>query len=203
MAESRIFLFGQGGHAGVIRSFLPGHTKITHVTKEGGSGAMSEEVFFREALGPADEVYLGIGDNEIRRRLFLKLTERGFRLPPLVAPGATVVQGAKLGRAVVVCPGAVVMATASLGDNVILNTLSSVDHDCVVGDHAQLTAGVILGGGVKIGAGSFLGLRAAVIPSVELGENTVVMAGSLVTKSYPKAGTVLGGSPAYPARTAH
>jgi acetyltransferase-like isoleucine patch superfamily enzyme len=50
---------------------------------------------------------------------------------------------------------------------------------------------------VEIGAGTFLGYRAMVLPGVTLGEHCVVGAGAVVTKSFP-AGTRLVGVPARP-----
>lgn len=49
---------------------------------------------------------------------------------------------------------------------------------------------------VRIGAYSWLGMHSVVLPGVELGEFTVVGAGSVVTKSFPAGFVVLGGNPA-------
>jgi acetyltransferase-like isoleucine patch superfamily enzyme len=48
---------------------------------------------------------------------------------------------------------------------------------------------------VIIRKGSWIGANAIILPGVEIGENTVVGAGSLVTRSFPK-GVVLLGNPA-------
>jgi acetyltransferase-like isoleucine patch superfamily enzyme len=50
-------------------------------------------------------------------------------------------------------------------------------------------------GPVKIGARSFLGYRAAIMPGVTLGENCVVGANSVVTRSFPPF-SMVAGSPA-------
>jgi len=54
---------------------------------------------------------------------------------------------------------------------------------------------LIVKGRVSIGANCFIGLRAAIMPGVELGHNCIVGAGSVVTRSYP-AFSVLVGNPA-------
>ena len=48
---------------------------------------------------------------------------------------------------------------------------------------------------VVIGDGSWLGYGAVVLPGVELGDNVIVAAGSVVTKSFP-ANLIVGGVPA-------
>lgn len=50
-------------------------------------------------------------------------------------------------------------------------------------------------GKIKIGNNCFIGARAFIMPGVEIGDNTVIGAGSLVTKSFP-ANVVIGGNPA-------
>lgn len=50
-------------------------------------------------------------------------------------------------------------------------------------------------GKIKIGNNCFIGARAFIMPGVEIGENTIVGANSLVTKSFP-ANVVVGGNPA-------
>jgi len=49
---------------------------------------------------------------------------------------------------------------------------------------------------VKIGNYCWIGANAVILPGVELGDNTVIGAGSIVTKSFPKGNCVLVGSPA-------
>ena len=49
---------------------------------------------------------------------------------------------------------------------------------------------------VVIKKNSWLGMNSVILPGVTLGENTVVAAGAIVTKSFPEGWCVLAGSPA-------
>lgn len=49
---------------------------------------------------------------------------------------------------------------------------------------------------VKIGKHSWLGMNAVILPGVELGDFTIVAAGSVVTSSFPEGYCVIGGVPA-------
>ena len=189
---SDVYIFGAGGHARVIASFLSA-TPIFVVNVPGEPETMSEADYFR--ILPKGDVYLGIGANAVRKRIAVRLREAGAHMPPCVAPGAFVARDASIEDGAVVCAGAVVGSRAVIGRYTIINSVSSVDHDCHLGMLSQVTAGVTFGGGVKVGTNCFFGVKSAVIPGLTIGDNTQVMAGSLVTSDI-EADVLAGGSPA-------
>lgn len=93
------------------------------------------------------------------------------------------------------------------------DTWSSEPYLIKVGDHCQITMGVRIfthGGGVamrvkypdfdsfgrvEIGNHVYIGNNALIMPGVTIGDNCVIAAGSVVTKSIP-SGYVVGGNPA-------
>ena len=167
---------------------------LTFVVPEAAApGQLGEADYFdRAELAQSGPAFIGIADNTIRKRLFLRLREHGALLGRAVARNASVDPTAVLGDAVVVCPGAVVMPGVRMEDNVIVNTLSGVDHDCRIGEHAQIAPGVSIAGGVEIGLECFLGIRSAVGPSVKIGNRAVVRAGAVVLSDVPDDTTVSG-----------
>ena len=81
------------------------------------------------------------------------------------------------------------------GDDITISTeVSFITHDnsvIKVFDDATDTFGKII-----IGNKCFIGHKAVILPGIELGENTIVAAGSIVTKSYKEGNIVIGGNPA-------
>ncbi len=51
-------------------------------------------------------------------------------------------------------------------------------------------------GRVTIGDSCFVGMNSILLPGVELGDRTIVGAGSVVTRSFPKGNVVIAGNPA-------
>lgn len=51
-------------------------------------------------------------------------------------------------------------------------------------------------GPVTIGKNCWIGMNAMILPKVELGDNTIVGAGSVVTKSFPEGNLIIAGNPA-------
>lgn len=192
---ARAYIYGNGGHARVIASFLS--VEVTFLV-EGDATAqdeMSETVFNENIENYPGDVYIGIGSNVVRAKTYEMLRRLGKQPAICIAPNAFVARDAYISAGAVVCAGAVIGSRARIGANTIVNSLSSVDHDCEVGDHTQVTAGVTICGGVKIGKNCFFGVKSAVIPNISIGHNSQIMAGSLVTKPIPD-NALVGGSPA-------
>ncbi|WP_291842425.1 acetyltransferase [Bradyrhizobium sp.] len=194
---AKAYIFGGGGHARVIASFLAA-SPVFVVQQPVGPATLpgttlSEEEYFREL--PPGEVYLGIGSNEARALCASRLRAVGANMPACIAPTAFVARDAEIESGAVVCAGAVVGSRARIGRDTIINTLSSVDHDCVLGDLSQVTVGVTFGGGVRTGVNCFFGMKSAVVPNRTIGDHVQLMAGSLVVSDV-ESNVVMGGSPA-------
>lgn len=184
-------IIGAGGHARVIASLLTVTPRFVTTTPDTEAAALAELV----ASLPGADYYLGVGSNADRLRIAARLRAHGARLPPCVAPNAFVARDAELGDGVVLCPGAVVGARARLAPACIVNTLSSVDHDCVLGEGTQVTVGVTFGGTITVGRNGFFGMKTAIVPNRTIGDDVVVMAGALVTRDVPDR-VMVGGVPA-------
>jgi len=130
-------------------------------------------------------VALGVGNNEVRARLFKMACEAGLPLPPLIHPRAVVSKRAHLGEAVVVLAGAVVNIGAEVEENVCINTAALVDHDNKIGAHVHIFPGARLTGGVKVGEFSYIGSGAVILPYVKIGRNVTVGAGAVVIRDLP------------------
>ena len=194
---ARAYIFGGGGHARVIASFLDVSPvfvvrKLDSDVRLPGSVMLDEDYFLN--LPPGD-AYVGIGDNAARQSCASRLRAAGVSMPPCTAPTAFIARDAEIESGAVIGAGAVIGSRARIGQDTIVNTLSSVDHDCVLGALSQVTAGVTFGGGVKAGANCFFGIKSAVIPNVTIGDNVQVMAGSLITASVD-SNVLMGGNPA-------
>ncbi len=200
MSRRRAYVFGGGGHARVVASLLA--ADVVFIVPEATAGDQISEVDYFAGLDThrAHPVYMGLGSNSVRRRIYDQLVAAGIRPAACIAPNAFVAGDARIGDGAVLCPGVVVNARAVIGANTIINTLSGVDHDCVIGDHTQIAPGVSFGGTVFVGANCFFGIKSAVVPSITIGRDVTVMAGSLVTKDIGDAVQV-GGVPARVVKT--
>jgi UDP-perosamine 4-acetyltransferase len=191
----KIAIVGAGGHGGAVFDCL----SVMH-------GSALEASFYDDAperrsvfgipiTGPvslllAEEsiqhVFVAIGDNRRRQEVTRLLAKAGKSFVTIVHPFTAISPRAHIGTGTIAVAGTIANAGARVGDGVILNTHSSVGHDCIVEDFVQIAPGVNLGGGSIIEEGVFLGIGAKVAPLVSIGAWSVVGAGSVVLEDLPR-----------------
>jgi sugar O-acyltransferase (sialic acid O-acetyltransferase NeuD family) len=135
----------------------------------------------------ADAFVVAIGDNATRGALLERLSDAHPKLAvcSVVHPTASIARDAQIGAGSIVLAGVVVGNGCTVGRGVLLGTRCSIDHDCVVDDHASLGPGVTTGGTVRVGRATALGLGANVVHGVTIGADTVIGAGALVLGTVP------------------
>ena len=198
-------VLGAGGHARVlidalllqgvfVESVLDADsakhgTVIFGVQVRGGDGLLSgrETGSCRlvNGLGSVHQPHL-------RQSVHERFSSLGYLFATVVHPSAIVSPNAELELGVQVMAGAVVQAGVRIGCGSIINTSSSVDHDCVIGAHCHIAPGAVLSGQVLIGPGSHVGAGAVVIQGVHIGAGCVVGAGAVVLRAVPDGATVAG-----------
>jgi UDP-3-O-[3-hydroxymyristoyl] glucosamine N-acyltransferase LpxD len=77
-------------------------------------------------------------------------------------------------------------------DHVKIDTHVHIGHNCHIGEKSLLCSGVVLGGGVKIGKLSFLGLGATIKNKITIAEDTLVGQQANVVKDTRPHAVVMG-----------
>ena len=187
---SKLFIYGAGGHAKVVFDIaqLCGYTDIQFVVDfpPVKCTLMGMVVDDRLPVGYTGDFIVAIGDNFSREAAYKAFSRANPRakFATLKHPSAFISGFAQIGNGVVVMPGAVVNACTVVEQGGIINTNSSVDHDCHIGEFASLAPRVALGGNVLIGSRSFIGIGAIIRNGVSVGDDTVIGAGSLLLSDF-------------------
>lgn len=120
------------------------------------------------------------------------MADAGFELVSIIHPRAIIADDVTIGKGTFVAAGAVINPKAKIGDLAIVNTSSSVDHDCSLESLAHLSPGVRLGGHARVCRGTWVGIGATVLDRRIVGAWSIVGAGAVVTRDIPPGRKFVG-----------
>lgn len=203
-----ILVYGGGGHGkalidlvrrlgsyqvvGVIDDGLKAGTEIMDVPVLGGAEALSAH--FAQGVRLAVNAVGGIGNLNVRLKVFERLADAGFTCPGLVHPLAFVEDSAQLSPGVQVMPHAYVGSEARVGFGVIVNTGAIVSHDCILEDYVNVSPGAILAGEVHLGRGVLIGMGVTVNLRATIGTATRIGNGATIKSDVPGNSVVKAGT---------
>lgn len=192
--ERRIILIGGGGHAkvvidaiqcgkkfkiwGIVDPALRKGNTVLGIPVIGNDSVLPK--IFKEGIKYAFITVGSIGNCSIRKKIYDNLKKIGFKLPIVVHPKAAIAKDVELGEGTFVAAGVVINPGTKIGKNVIVNTHSSVDHDCLIGDFVHIAPGVTLSGGVIVKDEVHIGTGASIIQRINIGKRNMIAAGYVV-----------------------
>lgn len=135
---------------------------------------------------------IGIGTGKTRRIIDERLRSAGFTAAALVHPAATLGHDVRIQPGVVICAGVRATTNISLGRHVHLNINTTVGHDCTLDDYVTVNPLVAISGGVTVGTETMLGTHSAILQNLEIGERSVIGAGSCVVRDVDDDAMVKG-----------
>ena len=104
------------------------------------------EVFNKKVIGKSydlkrlrddyDYAFVGIGNNQVRFKIFKEVKALGYKIPTLTDPSAFVSQFSCIDEGSVIFPHCVIEATAKIGKGCIVSSLSVVHHDSTIEDYS-------------------------------------------------------------------
>ncbi|MFT5876057.1 MAG: sugar O-acyltransferase (sialic acid O-acetyltransferase NeuD family) [Clostridium sp.] len=128
-----------------------------------------------------------IGDNWSRKMVHEEVSRLvpNMNWPNAIHPSVIIGKDVVMGQGILAMAGVIVNTGAYLGNFTNYFTRCNIEHDCYICDYSSVSAGVVLGGKVKIGMLSAIALNATIFDRVTIGENSIIGAASLITKDVP------------------
>ena len=200
-------ILGAGGHCRTILSILnevkvyqffdivelgfPSGETIMNVPTTANT-SIFESIETKEKI----DVFLAIGDNNIRKYWWDRLKELEFSMPNLISPRAIVDPFAKLDEANVVCARAFIGPECRIGCNNLINTGAILEHEVSVSNHCHVGPSSTIAGRSHLQDQCFIGVGATVINHISIASNTILGAGSVLIKSVENSNGTYVGVPA-------
>jgi acetyltransferase EpsM len=187
-------IYGAGGHCKVIIEIIENIDKKIHSLFEDNP---SKENLFSYNLTNDPAIFqlesvqwiIGIGNNLARKKI---AEEHELHYGLAIDKTARVSRRAVLGDGTVVMPGVTINSSTIIAAHCIVNTNSSVDHDCVLENYVHVSPNATLCGGVFGGEGTHVGAGAVVVPGINIGKWCTIGAGAVIIKDVPHYSTVVG-----------
>lgn len=138
-------------------------------------------------------VAVAIGTPAIKRKVVESINNANVSYPNLIHPSAIIsTDEVSLGKGNIFCAYCVITCNIEIFDFVILNLMCTVGHDTVIKAYSSFMPSVNISGEVTIHENVYVGTGAKIINQLEIGKNTIVGAGAVVSKSLPDNCTAVG-----------
>ena len=138
-------------------------------------------------------IVIAIGSPETKKAIFEKITNKNIKFPTLIHPSVIIGnEGVSIGKGCVICAGSIITCNIQIKDFVIINLMCTVGHDTVIHSFSSFMPGVNISGEVEIYEEVYVGTGAKIINQLQIGAQTIVGAGAVVSKSLPEKCTAVG-----------
>lgn len=200
-------IIGASGHGRVVLDILANNNEVEVVGFVDDDpelkGEKIDDVFvlgdissLKQMIGrEVDAGIVAIGDNKIRARIFIEMSNAGLKMINAIHPNAIIAQKTTIGIGNMIAANTVINPGTTIGNNCIVNTGANIDHDNHIADHVHISPGANLAGIVSVGNYSHVGIGATIINCVNIGRNITVGAGAVVINEIPD-NVVIAGVPA-------
>ena len=189
-----IVVVGSSGHAKVVIDTIEKEGKHNIIGLIDEFREINEATLNYKVLGKESDlpklylehnikgVIIAIGDNHIRSIVVEKVKKfvHNVKFITTIHPNTSIAMDVNIGKGTAIMAGVIINSCCNIGDFCILNTKSSLDHDSDMSSFSSFAQNVTTGGNCTIGQFSAVGIGSNIVHKIEIGEHTVIGAGSTV-----------------------
>lgn len=191
MLGKEVVIIGYSGHGFVVAdAAINNSIKLNHYTEITESKINPFNLNYLGFEGDKNfigwekdyEYILGIGDNNLRRKIGDSVIAKNQKLINVIDISANLSKTARIGIGVFISKNVCVNVLTEISDYVILNTGCIIEHECKIGKASHIAPGAVLAGNVSVGENTFIGANSVVRQGIKIGKNVIVGAGSVIVK---------------------
>lgn len=138
------------------------------------------------------EVVIAIADSYLRERIVNNLPKT-TKFFTHIHPSAQIHgEDVEIGEGSVVCAGAIITTNVKIGKHAHINLITTIGHDCVIGDYFTTAPGVQISGNEIIGDRVYFGTRSCIKQKLKICNDVVIGMNAGVVKDIVEPGTYVG-----------
>lgn len=199
--RKKVVIIGAGGHAKVIADIIEksGDEVVGFLddNKENGATVIKNYKVigdlnnrFAMAVTKKDvEFIIAIGDNKKREEIS---HSPNLKFYTAIHPSAQIGLDVEIQEGTVVMANVCINSSARIGKHCIINTGAIIEHDNIIEDFVHISPNATLGGTVKIGESTHVGIGSIVKNNITICKNCTIGAGAVVVKNIIEEGTYVG-----------
>lgn len=199
--RKKVVIIGAGGHAKVIADIIEksGDEIVGFLddNKEIGTTIINEykvigdlnNRFTMTVTKENLEFIIAIGDNKKREEIS---HSPNLKFYTAIHPSAQIGLDVEIQEGTVIMANACINSSAKIGKHCIINTGAIIEHDNIIEDFVHISPNVALGGTVKIGESTHVGIGSIVKNNITICKNCTIGAGAVVVKNIIEEGTYVG-----------
>lgn len=139
-------------------------------------------------------IVVAIGNPIIKKKIIHNINNKYVSYPTIIHPSVLIgdTNYVKIGKGCIICANNIITTNIEIRDFVILNLACTIGHDTTIGNYAAFMPTCNISGEVIINDSVYCGTGVKIINQIEIGENSIVGAGAVVTSSQPDNCTIVG-----------
>lgn len=138
------------------------------------------------------EVVIAIADSYHRQRIVESLPKDTKYFTHIHPTAQIHGPDVKIGEGSIICAGTIITTNVKIGKHAHLNLITTVGHDCVIGDYFTTAPGVQISGNETIGNRVYFGTRSCMKQKLTICDDVIIGMNAGVTKDITEPGTYVG-----------
>jgi sugar O-acyltransferase (sialic acid O-acetyltransferase NeuD family) len=187
----KLALFGYGGHAREVASQID--QKVTFFVDDEYYDGTNQSILPISKFNPEEyEVVVAIADSKAREKMVKSLpknTKYFTHIHPTVQIHGSDIE---IGEGSIVCAGSIITTNVKIGKHSHINLITTIGHDCVIGDYFTTAPGVQISGNETIGNRVYFGTRSCVKQKMNICDDVIIGMNAGVVKNISEPGTYVG-----------
>jgi len=143
------------------------------------------------------EVCIAIGEPSIRKILFDKLINSNIAISTLIHPKVEIPKSTIIGNGTIINKLTSISCDSVIGENVYIHPMACIGHDSIIGNHTVISSFTDVAGDCNVGDCAFLAINVIMKQGTSIGANSIVGLASVVHRDI-KEGVIALGNPARP-----
>jgi sugar O-acyltransferase (sialic acid O-acetyltransferase NeuD family) len=138
------------------------------------------------------EIVVAIADSMHRQRIVESLPKKTKFFTHIHPTAQIHGDDVKIGEGSIICAGTILTTNIKIGKHAHLNLITTIGHDCVIGDYFTTAPGVQISGNETIGNRVYFGTRSCIKQKLTICDDVIIGMNAGVVKNITEPGTYIG-----------